>query len=72
MRKLILEFLNQNSGAFSVLFSGLVALATVVYVVLTWKLVSETKKMRKVQTEPKICVLFNQEKSILDGLIWFW
>lgn len=36
-------------GAFSVLLSGLVALATVVYAVLTWKLVSETKKMRKVQ-----------------------
>jgi len=36
-------------GAFSVLFSGLVALATVVYAVLTWKLVSGTKKMRKVQ-----------------------
>jgi len=30
-------------------FSGLVALATVVFAVLTWKLVSETKKMRKVQ-----------------------
>jgi len=65
VRKLILEFLNQNSGAFSVLFSGLVALATVVYVVLTWKLVSETKKMRKVQTEPKICVFIQPREEYI-------
>lgn len=49
-----LEYLNQNSGAFNVIFSFLVALATIVYAFLTWKLVSETRKMREVQTEPKI------------------
>ncbi|KAF5410775.1 MAG: hypothetical protein U9N46_06135 [Euryarchaeota archaeon] len=51
-----LEFLNQNSGAFVVIFSAVVAIATMVYAVLTWRLVSETIKMRKVQTEPKISV----------------
>ena len=51
-----LEFLNQNSGAFVVVFSAVVAIATIVYAILTWRLVSETIKMRKVQTEPKISV----------------
>jgi hypothetical protein len=49
-----LEYLNQNSGAISVIFSAFVALATIVYAILTWKLVSETRKMREAQTEPKI------------------
>lgn len=51
----ILNFVNDNNGAFIVLFSFLVAGATIVYAILTWKLVSETKKIRKVQTEPDVC-----------------
>lgn len=50
----LLAFLNTNSGAINVIFSGVVTIATAVYAVLTWKLVSETRQMRKVQTEPKI------------------
>ena len=50
----ILAFLSTNSGAINVIFSGVVTVATTVYAVLTWKLVSETRHMRKVQTEPKI------------------
>ncbi len=52
-----LEFLNQNSGAFVIIFSAIVAIATVVYALLTWRLVSETKRMREVQTEPKISII---------------
>lgn len=52
----ILDFLNQNAGALSVIFSCLVAIATVVYAVLTWKLVSETKQMRIDQIKPNISV----------------
>ncbi|PKL57955.1 MAG: hypothetical protein CVV34_04830, partial [Methanomicrobiales archaeon HGW-Methanomicrobiales-5] len=37
-------------------FTGVVAASTVVYAILTWKLVSETQKMREAQTEPKISV----------------
>jgi len=51
-----LEFINENSGAFSVGFSGVVAFSTLLYAILTCELVSETRKMRKVQTEPKIYV----------------
>jgi len=49
-----LDFLNKNSGALTVLFTAVVTISTVVYSVLTGKLVSETKRMRQVQTEPKI------------------
>ena len=62
---MLLDFFNANSGAFSVLFAGIVALATLVYAILTWKLVSETKRMREAQTEPKISISIQpREESI--------
>jgi hypothetical protein len=54
----LLSFLNSNAGAINVIFAGVVAIATIFYAVLTWKLVSETRQMRKVQTEPKIEITF--------------
>jgi hypothetical protein len=50
----LFEFLNKNSGALSVLFSAAVTVATVVYAILTWKLVTETRLLREAQTEPRI------------------
>ena len=50
----LLNYLNTNAGAFTVIFTVAVAIATVVYAILTWKLVSETRLMRQAQTEPKI------------------
>jgi len=38
------------------IFSGVVAVSTLVYAILTWRLVTETKRMREVQTEPKVSV----------------
>lgn len=49
-----INFLNQNAGALSTVFAGIVMLATVVYAVLTAYLVKETRQMREVQTEPRI------------------
>ena len=47
------------------IFSGFVGISTVVYAFLTWKLVSETKKMREAQTEPKVWVsICTREESI--------
>ena len=43
-----------------VIFSALVALATVVYAILTWSLTAETKKMREAQTEPCVVVYLEQ------------
>lgn len=50
----ILVFLKQNSEALTVIFTAVVTMSTVVYAILTGILVSETRKMREVQTEPKI------------------
>jgi hypothetical protein len=52
-----LDYLNKNSGALSVLFSAVVTIATVAYSILTSILVSETRKMRQVQTEPKLEII---------------
>jgi len=41
-----LYFLEQNSSAFTVLFTAIVAIATVVYAILTWKLTAELTKLR--------------------------
>ncbi len=53
----MLDFLNQNSGALTVIFTGVVTLSTIVYAVLTGLLVAETKRMRQVQTEPRVEVI---------------
>ncbi len=50
----ILDFLNNNSGALTVIFTAVVTISTVVYACLTYVLVKETRLMRQVQTEPKI------------------
>jgi len=53
----MLEFLNQNSGALMVVFTAVVTLSTVVYAMLTGKLVSETRLMRRAHTEPRVEVV---------------
>ena len=37
-------------------FSAVVTLSTLVYAVLTWRLVRETSRLRKAQTEPKVSI----------------
>ncbi len=39
-----------------VAFTGVVAVSTVAYALLTWRLVSETSQLRKAQTEPHVSV----------------
>ncbi|MBU1340431.1 MAG: hypothetical protein KKE44_04565 [Proteobacteria bacterium] len=64
----ILKFLNENSGAVNVIFSGLVTVATLVYAVLTWKLVTETRRMRKAQTDAKVTVRVEPREETLHLL----
>ena len=46
-------------------FSGIVAFSTLVYAFLTWRLVSETKRLRVSQTEPMVSVTYHlREESI--------
>jgi len=62
----ILNFLKQNSEALTVIFTAVVTLSTVVYATLTALLVSETRKMRKVQTEPKIHITIDSFDCAID------
>lgn len=50
----VLEAINRNAPAVSLLFSLVVAAATVFYALLTRALVKETRRMREVQTEPSL------------------
>jgi hypothetical protein len=49
-----LAFLNSNSGALMALFAAAVAVSTMVYAILAWGLISETRRLREAQTEPRI------------------
>ena len=56
----MLEFLSQNSGVITRIFTGVVTLFTVLYATPTAVLVAETRRMRQAQTEPKIEVVISQ------------
>lgn len=64
----MLDFLNQNSGALTVIFTFVVTLSTVVYAVLTAMLVAETRRMREAQTEPRVEVVIKPREEWI-GLI---
>lgn len=61
-----LTFLNQHSGALMVIFTAVVTISTLVYAILTGLLVSETKKMRQIQTEPKIEVILKAREEFIN------
>lgn len=46
-----------------IIFSGVVAASTVVYAVLTWKLVKETKMIRKFQIKPDVRIYFERGEA---------
>jgi len=48
--------------AWTVIFSGIVAVLTAVYAILTWRLVSETRRMREAQTTPNVLVTVEPEE----------
>ena len=63
------ETINSNQAIFSLIFSGMVAFSTIFYALLTKELVSETIKMRKIQSNPKVVIdIFQNERyiSLLD------
>lgn len=61
----LLKFFNDNAGAFNVAFSGVVAIATVVYAVLTARLVRETERMRAAATEPALEVTYRSRDEAM-------
>jgi len=61
----MINWINSNGPILSLLFSFVVMASTVVYAYLTAKLVKETMRMRKVQTEPFLqAIIEPHEKSI--------
>ncbi len=64
----LIKYLNSNTALVSLLFSFVVTIATVFYVILTWKLVSETKKLRKLHVEPQISIILQQRNDSIRFL----
>ena len=60
------RFLNQNSGALMVIFTAVVTLSTMVYAFLTAKLTEETRRIRKIQTEPKMEVTLRPREEFIN------
>lgn len=56
------------SDIISLVFSGVVAISTVVYAVLTYQLTSETRKMCEAQTEPKISLSIQPREEYIKLL----
>jgi hypothetical protein len=54
----MIQWLIDNQELATLLFTAVVTLSTVVYAVLTAVLVFETRKMRRVQTEPRLWVYY--------------
>ena len=52
-----------------IVFSGTVATSTVVYAILTWRLVSETRTLRKAQTDPQLSISLATDSGDLSGLV---
>ena len=48
-------------------FSGAVSVSTVIYACLTWKLVTETRRLREVQTEPRVSVRLELATNVGHG-----
>jgi hypothetical protein len=51
---MVMSWVNDNAALFDLIFAFVVAISTVVYAYLTYKLVTETRAMRRVQTEPRL------------------
>lgn len=62
----MVDWLNTNAGVVSLLFSAVVAVATVFYALLTRALVNETRRMREAQTEPQITVRVESSETYIN------
>ncbi len=67
----MLEFMNKNSGGLMVLFTAVVTFSTVMYAFLTARLVSETRQMRRAQTDPRIEVVVKPREEWINFLNLF-
>nr|VFK59535.1 MAG: hypothetical protein BECKUNK1418G_GA0071005_100750 [Candidatus Kentron sp. UNK]VFK68683.1 MAG: hypothetical protein BECKUNK1418H_GA0071006_10052 [Candidatus Kentron sp. UNK] len=61
-----MELIVKHQDIATLIFSGVVALSTVVYAVLTALLVVETKQMRRAQTEPKLVAYVEPREEFIN------
>ena len=59
----MLDFLNQNSAALTVIFTAVVTISTAVYAILTACLVAETRRMRRAQTDARIEIVLKPSQE---------
>ena len=64
----MIDTILQNEKLVTLIFSGAVALSTIVYAFLTWRLSAETIKMRKAHTEPNVSVYLEQNRASIHFL----
>ena len=64
----IVNTILQNEKLVTLIFSGVVALSTVVYAFLTWSLSTENIKMRKAHTDPNVSVYLEQNRASIHFL----
>jgi len=62
----MIELIQQYQEIATLIFSAVVALSTVVYAVLTALLVTETRQMRRAQTEPKIVAFVEPREEFVN------
>ncbi len=62
----MLGWLQQNQAIANVVFSGVVALSTIVYALLTWRLVAETRRMRSAQTDPRVVTFVEPREEFFN------
>lgn len=53
-----MSWVTQYGAFITLIFTVAVGVSTVIYAVLTWRLVSETQRMRRAQTDPNVAVFF--------------
>lgn len=64
----MIDWANANAGFLAAVFSSVVMLATVVYAILTWRLVAETEELRRVQTDPRISMSLEPSRRAINVL----
>lgn len=58
--------INKNQAVISLIFAGVLAFATIFYVILTYKLVSETRQMKENQVNPEVIVSLRPRPDIIS------
>jgi hypothetical protein len=57
-----IDIIVKNERLVTVIFSGIVTVSTCVYAFLTWRLTTETIRMRKAYTEPNVSIYLEQNR----------